>query len=54
MEKSIKTKFWIHKSIFECPVCGREKVYRSRKYGEKPENFFERFEIIQDYDWCNE
>jgi hypothetical protein len=49
-----KKKYWIYKTIYYCPVCMSEKVYREREFTEKPEDVFQREETIETYDWCNE
>lgn len=40
----------------ECPICGRDKSYKERVYGEKPKDINERHVVIPDnytYDWCD-
>lgn len=40
----------------ECPLCGRDKSYKERIYGERPEDINERHVEIPDnltYDWCD-
>jgi uncharacterized Zn finger protein (UPF0148 family) len=40
---STQLKYWIKTITVFCPVCGHEKIYRERVYGEKPENPAERY-----------
>lgn len=47
-------KHWYKISIFTCPVCGSERIYRERVYGEKPKNSSERYNYVCEYDWCQE
>jgi len=37
-----------------CPVCGKERVDRERRYGKKPKNYNMRQSVVDVYDWCNE
>ena len=46
---------WYRLYIGECPVCGRDKSYRERVYGPRPENYWDRVTWIPDretYDGC--
>lgn len=43
-------KYWYKITHFECPICGRDKVYRQRVY-KKTES---GHEYINDYDYCND
>lgn len=50
-----KKKYWYKFYIGECPVCGKDKSYKERVYGEKPKDSKERYEHIPDtqtYDGC--
>lgn len=47
-----KRKFWIFLTYYECPVCGRGKEYRERRYTPKPATG--RSKYIESYDWCLE
>jgi hypothetical protein len=41
--------------VGECPVCGKDKSYRERVYGEKPKDHKDRYEYLPDtftYDNC--
>jgi len=46
-------KYWIFKTIYYCPICGKEQIYRERKYTEKPNNYNLRYELIESYDYCD-
>ncbi len=48
-------KHWYRIYIGECPVCGRDKSYKERVYGEKPEDRNEIYKYLSDfqtYDHC--
>lgn len=50
-----KNKYWYKMYVGECPVCGKDKSYRERIAGEKPENVEERYIYLPDtytYDGC--
>ena len=32
-----KKKYWYHTEIWSCVLCGRETVYKERRYTPKPE-----------------
>ena len=49
----MKKKYWIYKTIDYCPVCGREDIYRERRYTKKPKLFNNRQEWVVHYDYCN-
>jgi len=40
METHLRKKkgYWYFKTVYCCVLCGRETVYRERKYTPKPEN----------------
>ena len=46
-------KYWILKYTSYCPLCGKEKIYRERKYTPKPENPNERYQVDEHYDYCD-
>jgi hypothetical protein len=48
----MKNKYWIYKTIYYCPLCGKEKIYRERRYTKKPKNFSYRQEWKESYDYC--
>lgn len=35
---------WYMTTIHACPLCGRERVYRERRWDAKPEHVGDRFE----------
>ena len=43
-------KYWYMRFIGECPVCGRDKGYRERRYTPRPENASERVTYLSDFD----
>ena len=45
--------FWIYKTTYMCPLCGKEKVYRERKYDKKPKDWNLRQTLIEYYDYCD-
>ena len=45
-------KYWIFKTVYYCPLCGKEKVYRERRYTKKPESFNKRQDWNEKYDYC--
>lgn len=52
-----KQKYWYRIHVGECPVCGRDKSYRERVYGEPPEKKEDRYVWLPDnetYDYCLE
>lgn len=48
------SKYWYFITIHTCPVCGRQKTYRERKYNEKPMNMENRYELEDIYDHCED
>ncbi len=44
-------RHWYFISVFYCPLCGREREYRERRYGRKPKTTTRKF--IQDWDGCD-
>lgn len=47
-----RKRHWYHQSYYECPVCGRGGVYRTRMYGRKPKNLKKLYEYTNFYDYC--
>jgi len=50
---------WYKITIHYCPVCGKSKEYRERRYGKRPKDIGyqpnpERFEFVEMYDYCME
>ena len=46
---------WYKQYLGACPVCGSDKSYRERVYGEKPTKPEDCYEYMSDgecYDWC--
>lgn len=48
----MKKKYWIFKTTYYCPLCGREDVYRERMFTKKPKDHNKRSEWIDKYDYC--
>ena len=44
---------WYKLTIFYCPICGRERKYRERIYGNKPTDASKRTIINEAYDYCD-
>jgi hypothetical protein len=42
-----KKKFWYYITVYECVLCGRQEVYRERRYGEKPKDWKDCHDYIQ-------
>ncbi len=53
-KKRVVKTHWYKYYHTECPVCGSGEVKRERVYGRRPENWGERHEFIDYYDWCLE
>jgi hypothetical protein len=48
-------KHWYRQYLGECPACGRDKSYRERVYGDKPNDSKEIYIYLHPYecyDWC--
>ena len=41
-------KHWYRMYVGECPVCGRDKSYRERVYGQKPRRAANRYVYLSD------
>ena len=39
---------WYYISVTACALCGREKVYRERRYDPRPERWEDRHEYHED------
>lgn len=46
-EAKPKKGYWYYTVTYECVLCGREEVYRERRYTPKPKEHGERFEYHQ-------
>jgi hypothetical protein len=56
-KRKLHKPHWYRLHIGECPVCGRDKSYRERVYGEKPKDSKDRIVWLLDaqtYDHCLE
>lgn len=45
--------FWIFKTVWVCPICLSERVYRDRRYEPKPSEPFKRQKRIETWDGCD-
>jgi hypothetical protein len=48
-----KRKYWYKFYHHECPVCGRCRDHKERKYGRKPKDVYKRHIHVESYDWCD-
>lgn len=48
-----KKKYWYHYYEVYCPCCGRETIYKERRYTKKPKEYRTRHEYEERYDYCN-
>ena len=48
-----KRKYWVKRYEFYCPACGKNTVYRERRYTPKPKEYSERVEVKEQYDYCS-
>jgi hypothetical protein len=47
-------KYWYFISVYSCPVCGKEEVFRERRYTPRPNAWEDRhYWNDRAYDWCN-
>ena len=53
-EKEKKPKYWIASYTIICPLCGSENTCKNREYSKRPNDWNERNEIVETYDYCNE
>lgn len=45
-------KYWIYKTEYYCPQCGRSEEFRERRYDPKPKKWGERNEEHERWDYC--
>ena len=38
----VKNKYWYFSEVWTCVLCGRERVYKERRYTSKPEYYGDR------------
>jgi hypothetical protein len=46
---------WYRQYLGECPVCGSDKSYKERVYGQKPASPSQRYVQLsqqETFDWC--
>ena len=53
-EVKVKKEYWYSFYTVSCPVCGSERTDKQREYSKKPSDYWERHELKEYYDWCNE
>lgn len=54
--KKAKVPYWYKFHMGACPICGKDKSYKERVYGQKPESERERYFYLSDtetYDYCD-
>lgn len=44
--------YWIYKTSYYCPQCGRGHEYRERRYDPKPTKWEDRHKEIESWDYC--
>ena len=44
--------YWYRVTVWVCPICGRVDRSRGRVYTEKPEDYDDRFQVIEG--WCGD
>ena len=49
-----KKKYWYLITSTECPICGKGRWYRERKYTKRPKTPSLRRYIIERYDYCQD
>jgi hypothetical protein len=49
----VKGKYWIFKTVYECPLCGKECTYQEKRYDKKPDDYNKRYEFIQNACDCH-
>jgi hypothetical protein len=47
-----RRKHWYRIWYTECPLCGRSKTYRERKYTKRPKNMRNRVTFTQEHCGC--
>jgi len=52
MKKPRKHWYFIYTNY--CPVCGRERVFRERRYDKRPKRWEARHRVEEVYDYCDE
>ncbi len=45
---AVLKKYWYYIEVIECVLCGRDKIYKTRQYTTRPENYDERHKFTQD------
>jgi hypothetical protein len=48
-----KSKHWYFITMIICPICGREKVHKERRYDKMPKDWNQRHKE-EHYDYCDE
>ncbi len=54
-DKPLRRPYWYRMHYGECPVCGKDRSYRERVYGEKPKDARKRIVYLpqtETYDHC--
>ena len=48
-----RTQYWMFITEYYCPVCSKTDTYRNRMPMPKPEDWDDRHDVIEMYDYCN-
>jgi hypothetical protein len=53
-KRNVRKGYWILFTMYYCPSCGGERVYKERVYDKpKPDDWNERNTVIDAYDYCD-
>lgn len=44
---------WYFISTIYCPLCGRTETYRERRHTPRPDDYNDRHEFLERYDYCD-
>jgi len=42
-----KVKYWYYITIETCVLCGKEYIYRERRYTERPKEYIDRHKFVE-------
>lgn len=43
---------WYYITVHYCPLCGREETFRERRFDPRPEDWKDRHEFLERWDYC--
>ena len=52
MEKQKRKKYWYFYTIYYCPICCKEIIYKERRYTKKPKYYEDRISVRETWDYC--